>query len=378
MDNRAAGDGNARTFSGMSTRIVSFCTDLIVRSGPLPLDHLACHVRDAGLSKARNPETPVRTALGRADDILELPDGRFDAARRMLDGAVLTHRVRAATTGRRVLFAGPELALFDQLFAAGPVPLASGGEVRRGSGEIDGLVGPDGWLPEVGADTLLAVRFAAGAISVEPVRAEPAALTERADRMRAALARHGPAADVRPGARTSSWSGQWAYTGPDDWPGIGRAGEEWRRRLLRATLRALHELPDLLSEPMPPLDEVLGFPEISWSQAWQEHARSHDLHGGPAARSVRLVLPAVPQSLRDALGRMAGAAGIPVEELAVLQLAAASYRWEGPCRHDAEQAWLDRFAQQERGRTQPSYDGEFRDTYEELFGDDGPQLGVVR
>jgi hypothetical protein len=56
----------------MSTRIANFCADQITRSGPLPLDQLAAAVRDAGLSKARNPETPVRTALARADGIVEL------------------------------------------------------------------------------------------------------------------------------------------------------------------------------------------------------------------------------------------------------------------------------------------------------------------
>jgi hypothetical protein len=47
--------------------------------------------------------------------LVQLPDGRFDSVRRMLDGAALTHRVRAPTEGRQVLFAGPELALLDLL-----------------------------------------------------------------------------------------------------------------------------------------------------------------------------------------------------------------------------------------------------------------------
>lgn len=375
----------------MSTRIVSFCADLITRSGPLPLDHLVAHVRDNGVSKARNPEAPVRTALARADGIVELPDGRFDAARRMLDGAVLTHRVRAATTGRRVLFAGPELTLFDELLSAGPVPLASGGEVSRSTGDIDGLVGPPGWLPDVGADTLLALRHTAGTLSIAPVQADPTTLTERADRLRAALAHHGTTPNTAGERRraASSWSGQWSSSDPEDWPDFGAAGTSWQRGLIRAVLRALHEFPDLLAEPMPPLDEVLAFPPVAWSQAWSR-PRSHDLYGGRPPKAIRFVLPAVPESLHQALSRVAGAAGIPVEELAMLHLAAATYRWEAPCRHDAEQAWLDRFAREERARAKYAYedahiDLDACDELYELYGDPnaghdsgGGHLGVVR
>jgi hypothetical protein len=127
-------------FQGMSQRITTFCTDLIVRSGPQPLDDLTEQVRAAGLTTARKPETTVKSALNRSDGFVLLPDGRYDAVARMLDGAVLTHRVRAATaaTGQQTLFAGHELALFDELLSAGPLPLVSGGEVRRSRGDVDG------------------------------------------------------------------------------------------------------------------------------------------------------------------------------------------------------------------------------------------------
>ncbi len=331
----------------MSKRITTFCTDLIVRSGPQPLDVLAERVSVAGLTTARKPETTVKSALGRSAGIVRLPDGRYDAVRRMLDGAVLTHRVRAATAGRHVLFAGHELELFDELLAAGPLPLASGGEVSRSRSDLNGLFGPPGWLPDVPADSLLALRFSAGVLAVTPVEDTAESMDRRTARLLDVVSRHVGAKDERPAA-------SWTY-GHDEWPDYSRSLTGWRRILSQAMLRALAECPDLLAEPVPPLDEVLRLPEVSWSEVWADQDRMHHGVSSPQ-RGVTLTLHGVPEGLRTALQQQAVSSRTPLGEFVVLQLAAATYRWETPCRHDAEQAWLERFRADERGRVMSRYD----------------------
>jgi diadenosine tetraphosphatase ApaH/serine/threonine PP2A family protein phosphatase len=331
----------------MSKRITTYCTDLIDRSGPQPLDVLAERVSAAGLTAARKPDTVVKSALGRAPGIIRLPDGRYDAVRRMLDGSVLTHRVRAATAGRQVLFAGPELEPFGELLAAGPAPLVSGGEVRRSMGDLDGLVGPPGWLPDVPASSLLALRFSAGVLAVTPVEDGAEAMDRRAARLLEVVSRHLGAKDERPAA-------SWRH-GYDEWPDYSRSLTGWRRIFSQALLRALAECPDLLSEPVPPLDEVLRLPEISWSEVWAGQDRMHHGLSSPQ-RGVTLTLHGVPEGLRTALQQQATSSRTPLGEFVVLQLAAATYRWETPCRHDAEQAWLERFRADERSAAMRRYD----------------------
>lgn len=330
----------------MSKRIITYCTDLIVRSGPLPLDELAERVSAAGLTTARKPETTVKSALSRSSGIIRLPDGRYDAVRRMLDGSVLTHRVRAATTGRNVLFAGHELEPFDELFAAGPLPLVSGGEVRRSASDMMGLYGPPGWVPDVPADTLLALRFGAGVLAVTAVEDSAETMDRRAGRLLGVVSRHLGTKDERPAA-------SWRY-GYDEWPDYTRTLTGWRRILSHGLLRALAECPDLLAEPMPPLDEVLRLPEMSWGEVWADQDRLRHGVSSPQ-RGVTLTLHGVPEGLRTALQQQATSSRTPLGEFVVLQLAAATYRWETPCRHDAEQAWLERFRADEYDIDPPYY-----------------------
>ena len=358
-------------FHGMSQRITTFCTDLIVRSGPQLLDDLTEKVRAAGLTTARKPGTTVKSALNRSDCFVLLPDGRYDAVARMLDGAVLTHRVRAATaaTGRQTLFAGHELALLDELLSAGPLPLVSGGEVRRSRGDVDGLFGPPGWLPDVAAGTLVALRVSGGTMAVKPVGDATEAMDRRAARLREVVTRHLGATDDRPSA---TWR-----NGYDAWPDYSRSLTGWRRTLSRAMMRALAECPDLLAEPMAPLDEVLRLPEISWDEVWADQDRLHHGLSSPQ-RGVTLTLHGVPDSLRTALQQQAVSSRTPLGEFVVLQLAAATYRWQTPCRHDAEQAWLERFREDERNDPMRRYeDPPYDPVLDEPLPDDPEPGGQV-
>jgi len=294
----------------MSKRIVSFCSDLIASTGPIQLDDVADQVRAAGLTRAADPVTRIRSALQQSPVMFHLPDGRFDSARRMLDGAALTHRVRYATKGRQVLFAGPELAVLDQILVhEGSLALTSGGALVTSVGEMPGWCGPPGWLPDVPADTLLAFRLRAGALSVEPVIGELHAAGEQVERLRQVLRRHLRSFDS-----------------------FDERGSQ--RTLGRVLLRAVAEVPDLLADPLPPLDEVLQLGTERWGRDWPVES----IHGRSQGRQV--VLDDVPDELLLTLERKAAAIGVTAGEFAILHLSAAMHRAEVPCRHDAENAWL--------------------------------------
>jgi hypothetical protein len=300
----------ARTFPGMSKRIVSFCSDLIAACGPLPADDLGPRVRAAGLTKSTNPVNTIRTALRQSPVMVHLPDGRFDSAKRMLDGAALTHRVRYATKGRQVLFVGPELAVLDQVLVhEGSLALSAGGAVTSSLGQFGGWCGPPDWLPDVQADSLLAFRLRSGRLAVEPVAHEPATSSEDVERLRIVLRRHLQSDD-----RLESWSSQ--------------------QTLGRVMLRALAEVPDLLTEPLPPLDEVLQLGNERWGRDWPVDS----IEGRNDGRKV--LLDDVPAALVAALERDASRLGVTAGELTVLLLSAATYRTDLPCRHDAQESWL--------------------------------------
>ncbi|MEU0091901.1 hypothetical protein [Kribbella sp. NPDC006257] len=295
----------------MSNRIVVFCSDLINASGPLTPDELSPQVRAAGLTKAINPVTAIRSALRQSPVMVQLPDGRFDSARRMLDGVALTHRVRFATKGRQVLYAGPELSILDQILVhEGSLALTTGGAITSSFGEFSGWCGPPDWLPDVPAESLLAFRFRNGRLAVEPVPHELPLTSPEVERLRLVLRRYLMTSD---------------------------ALDTWRSHhtLGKVMLRALAEVPDLLVDPLPPLDEILRLGDERWGRDWPVESADgpHDGH--------RVVLHDVPAALVSALHRDADRLGVTTGELTVLLLSAATYRTAMPCRHDAQSAWLN-------------------------------------
>ena len=294
----------------MSKRIVAFCSDLITAAGPQPTDELARRVAAAGRTQSANPVTTVRAALRQSPIMVHLPDGRFDSARRMLDGAALTHRVRYGTKDRQVLFTGPELAVLDHLLVhEGSLALAAGGAVTSSLGEFGGWCGPPDWLPDVPTDSLLAFRLRNGRLWVEPVAYEPPHQSPELERLRVVLRRHLKSDDSLNNWRSHHTLGQ-------------------------VMLRALAEVPDLLIDPLPPLDEVLQLGDERWARDWPVES-VEGLRPGH-----RVVLEDVPRALVTALRRDAEQLGVTTGELTVLLLSAATYRTAMPCRHDARAAWL--------------------------------------
>ncbi|WP_328325850.1 hypothetical protein OHA70_36595 [Kribbella sp. NBC_00382] len=304
----------------MSKRIVIHCADQINSSGPLSPDDLAPAVAAAGLTKSGNPAAAVRAALRQSPVMVQLPDGRFDSVRRMLDGAALTHRVRYATKGRQVLFAGPELAPLDLLLVHdGSLALSSGDAVTASIGEFGGWCGPPDWLPDVPADSLLAFRLRNGRLWVEPVPDEPPLSSPSTDRLRVVLKRH---------LRSTDALGEW----------------QTRNTLATLILRVLTEIPDLLLDPLPPLDEVLQLGREHWPPTWRPTPTNpaeppYPASPGFASSGQRIVLDDLPGPLVAALRRDANNLGVSLSELTILLLSAATYRTSMPCRHDAEEAW---------------------------------------
>jgi hypothetical protein len=296
----------------MSKRIVIHCADQINSSGPLSPDDLAPAAVAAGLTRSVGA---VRSALRQSPVLFQLPDGRFDTVRRMLDGAVLTHRVRYATRGRQVLFAGPELALLDLLLVhEGSLPLASGDAITSSIGEFGGWCGPPDWLPDIRADSLLAFRFRSGRLSVAAMLEEPSSSGPATERLRVVLKRC-----LRSG---------------DD-----LAPSQSHHTLSALMLRALAEVPELLHEPLPPLDEILQLGREHWGRDWLLDSGEPSDDPGFVRGGQRVVLEGLPSTLVSALRRDARNLGVSLGELTVLLLSAATYRTAMPCRHDAEEAW---------------------------------------
>jgi hypothetical protein len=294
----------------MSKRLVIFCSDLINEAGPLSADDLSQPALAAGLTKAVNPVLSIRTALRQSPVMVQLADGRFDSARRMLNGAALTHRVRFATKGKQILYAGPELAVLDQILVhEGSLALTTGGAITSSLGEFGGWCGPADWLPDVPADTLLEFRFRNGRLTVTPLADEPSPKSDEIERLRAVLRRYLMSSDNL-----------------DDWRSHHTLG--------KVMLRALAELPDLLADPLPPLDEVLHLGRQRWAREWPVESAD-----GPTKGQL-LVLEDVPGALVSALQHDAHRLGVTTAELTVLLLSAATYRTAMPCRHDAQDAWL--------------------------------------
>jgi hypothetical protein len=290
----------------MTRRIADFCADHITAHGPVTLAALAEAARSADITRARYPESAVLTGIRDDKRLVARPDGRWDTSVRLLDGAVLTHRIRFQTRDRQEVYAGRELGPLQLAFDSGGLPLATGGVVEVSRSGMPAWRGPDGWLPVVEAGSLLAFQLTSGKLSVQPVSIDADAGAERAEFLRTTLARHA----------------RWLDTGHYSSVGVP---------LTRALLSALVEVPDLLAEPVPPLDEVLRLPPAPWADAWTREIVASAQDGDT------LVVPGVPHGLAVELRERARLNGISVGEYVVVQLAAIAWRAQPPCRHEVEE-----------------------------------------
>lgn len=82
----------------MASRIVRFCCTHISQHGPCTGDELYAAARAAAVTAARSPAS-LLSPLRNDPRVVVRPDGRYDAAARLLAGTVLTHRSGSRRAG---------------------------------------------------------------------------------------------------------------------------------------------------------------------------------------------------------------------------------------------------------------------------------------
>lgn len=218
------------------SRIATFCADHIGDHGPTSVDELYQAARAANVTTARTAGT-ILQAMRERSGFVQLPDGRYTVASRLLAGSVLTHRVRDGRPVRESLWAGRELGPIQTLLAQlREVPTDTGGTITYSRYRPSVLDVPPGWLPDVSAGELVGLRWTGSHLQASRVQADE----QRAVEVRAVLIRHRQALDKeRRGAHPLA--------------SVDRFGDA-----AEVALSALVEVPDLFAEPVPPLDELLG------------------------------------------------------------------------------------------------------------------------
>jgi len=295
-----------------SHRLHGAVLDLVRATGPAGVDWLARRLRrdlrDAGVDAEA-----VRDVVAISTVLVPLPDGRVGHSLTLLEGAVLTHRVRAPLAGRTDLWVGCGLQPLLSLTAFGPLPLADGsGEVTR-SDEHDVLLGPPGWLPDVDRHALVGVRVTGGAVGVEVI--DPADLP-------------GPEreAEVR-GLLSELYL---AHADPTCCGGVDPA------RLARAVNVALLVDPGLFGAPLPPLEELLHNPLQRGLDVghWRAVATSSQVE------TEGFWLDGVPVALATELRRRARCYGMDDSQFVVALL--GTLAWRTPFAEDVEpwEQWL--------------------------------------
>jgi hypothetical protein len=121
--------------------ISSFCHEQLRQRGPLPLDVLARAAAAEGVTKSRNPEIAVRSAI--AYNAVELPDGWWASPIALLEGRWLTTRLLSSSWyGEQP--ATHDLAPLHLAVRAQDIPLTTGGVLKRSS-YGRGWTSPKGW-----------------------------------------------------------------------------------------------------------------------------------------------------------------------------------------------------------------------------------------
>ncbi|MBK5306887.1 MAG: hypothetical protein JJD92_09395 [Frankiaceae bacterium] len=218
----------------MSASFATAAAEFVLAHGPLTLDQLHTLALEREVTRARTPGS-LRSALSDSSRFVLRPDGRYDTAARLLAGCVFTTRPRRSPRDG-VLWLNRDV---DPLLALGAANLLlqAGGNVRAGAGTTPTWVGPAGWLPDVDAGGLLALRWDGKALAVGAADDVPAADSSRVHDVRRFLAAHALARHT----------GSWPYRSAPP--------------LTAVVLSALVEDPALFSSPVPPLSELLPLPE---------------------------------------------------------------------------------------------------------------------
>jgi hypothetical protein len=215
--------------AAMSRPLADAVAHLLRDHGPLP-DDLHALALAQGVTKARTP-SGLRSSLT-GPRFVTRPDGRVDAAERLLQGQVFTTRPRPGLRDG-VLWTSRDL---DALSVLGQLPLSTGGALRAGLGGVESWVGPPGWLPTTDGE-LLGLVWDGRAVHVTVVADVLPGDSAEVRHVREVLGRH---------ARAEHRYG---------WSAVPRTP------LAGTVLSALVEDPDLFRQALPPLRELLPLPE---------------------------------------------------------------------------------------------------------------------
>ena len=295
-----------------------FLSSTVRRQGPQELAWLARRARRERRD-ARITEDTVAAMVDRSTLLVWHLDGRVRHLRDVMDGIVLTHRARANLEGREDLWLDASCQPLLNLLAEEPLPLASGGFVRRATSGHEALLGPAGWLPPVRRFELVGLRLLDGTLRVEAVAETDLPDLVEQQRVRALIADH---------YKRERW-----WSGNEDL-------ESRPAELVGALTLARMEVPDLLSTPYPPLAELLHNP---LEQDLDEHFW-RDLGATQQLESVSFWLEGMPAALDMELTARARLYGMSMSQFVIALLGHLAWRTPfaedcGPWEHwDPQQA----------------------------------------
>lgn len=285
---------------------------LVRERGPCEVAMLVRLARKARRD-ARIDEEAVASSVDSSTLLVWRPEGTVDHLLRVLDGMVLTQRVRAPLAGRADLWATVSLQPLLNIAAYTAVPLADGrGEVTRASSGHEVLLGPTGWLPDIPRYGVVGLRLVNGTVEVEPVDESAYPELAQQQRVRELLVQH---------YRLERW-----YTGTDDL--ASRPGE-----MVRALGHAKLEDPDLLCTPHPPLEELLSLAlekdrDVHY---WREFAAQQEF-------TCAFYVNGMPDALRIELDARATRYGMSFDQYVIAVL--GHLAWRTPFAEDME-PWQD-------------------------------------
>ncbi|HEX5771902.1 MAG TPA: hypothetical protein VFY11_13150 [Nocardioidaceae bacterium] len=268
--------------------------------GAMDLDWLAVRARKELRDARINPDT-VAAVVDLSTMLVWRPDDTVDHLLNVLDGVVLTQRVRAPLAGREDLWCTVAMQPLLNITAFTSLPLADGtGHVRQAASGQDVLVGPAGWLPDVPRYGLVGLRLEGGRLSAAPVDEDDLPDLTEQEQVRQLLAHH---------YRLERW-----YGGDDDLQ--TRPAE-----MVRALQYARLEDPKLLSVPHPPLDELLylSLDQDSGKHYWRDWAAF-------AEGTVSLAITGLPEALYVELDRRAKRYGMSLDQFVIAVLGHLAWR----------------------------------------------------
>ncbi len=292
--------------------------------GPLDVPELCRRARQSSGRRGVD-EAAVRRILDIATLLVPRPDGTIAYLGDVLDGVVLTHRVRGPLADRRDLWVGHGVQPFLAMAEITPLPLATGGEVRAADTVDPVLLGPPGWLPPAEPGDLVALCWSGGRLSVRVVEPDELPGPAEDDDVRRILAER-CRTELRREAR-------------DD---------EWLRAalLIQALAVARLENPRLLSSPHAPLDQLLY---DSLGPDPRHHWR--DVASLRQCESVSFAVTGMPVSLERELSHRARQYEMTLDQFVIALL--GHLAWRTPFAEDLG-PWDDWLPEEQRaGRVVP-------------------------